>query len=1186
MSHSLYHRMKRIITILALISCCIIMPAQQRFIYLTTDEVSIDSVLPHVGYHIPLPENCNDSVYHVSLLYPEYIAMAPSDIEKYHKLSSEPLPELPQPVYSIVFERKKPILTVGVTPLAYNEGKYKILSSFMLKIESSPKHMAKTMKAKANDVAGKTYADNSILASGKWAKISVRETGVYELTPAVIKKAGFSDINKVKIYGYGGNLQPESIHAEYLKQTDDLKQVEQCIIDGKHLFYAKGPVSYASKNATTRTRNPYSNYGYYFITQNDEETLTVDATAFVESFENSNEDYHALYEVDGYAWFHGGRNFVDPNPIANGASRKFTLKNIPGNTQATAFVSVSAGNNTNVQVEFNDSVVGNISIRCGEYDKGNVGSLTFTAKNLKDENEVKITTLKDGPSRLDYICLTYQNPRPATTLAGNTFPAAQYVHNITNQNRHADGFADMVIIIPTSQKTAAQAQRLKAFHEEHDKMRVNIVPADELYNEFSSGTPDANAYRRYLKMLYDRAETEADMPKYLLLFGDGLWDNRMITPATAGMNPDDYLLCFESENSYNEIYCYVDDGFFCLLDEGEGSNPQSADMLDMAVGRFPVRNVTDATVMVDKTIRYARNENAGPWQNVIMFMGDDGNNNLHMDDANKAAEQTIESHPEYVVKKVMWDTYERISAANGNTYPEVTNIIKKQQQDGALIMDYAGHGSLIQISHERVLRINDFAEFTNTNLPLWITASCDIMPFDGVDATIGETAVLNSKGGAVAFFGTTRTVYAVYNARINRAYMRYVLQLTDGKPTTIGEAQRLAKNFMITSKQDQTTNKLQYSLLGDPAIALNIPRMKVVIDSINGKPVASGEMPAFKAGSVANISGHVETTSPFSGTITALVRESKENIICRLNDKTEDGASSPFSYTDRTKTIYKGSDSIKEGKFNISFAVSKDISYNNQPGLINVFAVSDDKQLTGHGYSEAFNVGGTETLGTNTIGPAIYCYLNSPTFTNGGNVNTTPYFVAELNDEDGINTTGNGIGHDLMLIVDGEMSRTYNLNDNFTYDFGSYTKGKTFFSIPELTPGPHTLQFRAWDIFNNPSTTELRFNVVNSLRPTLTGISCTKNPATDQTTFIINHDRMGSAIDVTLDVMDMSGRLLWQHHESGLNTSGSYTIDWNLCADGNKPLQTGVYLYRARVSCDNSDYDSKTKKLIIIRRSK
>lgn len=1159
------------------------MLAQQRFIYLTTDEVSIDSVLPHVGYHLPLPENYQDSTYHVSLLYPEYIAMAPSDIEKYHKLSNEPLPSIPQPEWNIVFDRKKPILTIGVTPLAYNEGKYKILSSFMLKITASPKLMSKAMKVKANNADSKTYADNSILASGKWAKISVKETGVYELTPAVIKKAGFSDINKVKIYGYGGNIQPEKIHNSYLRRTDDLKQVAQCIVDGKHLFYAKGPVSYTSRKATTRMRNYYSNYGYYFITQNDEETLTVDSVAFKQSFEDTNEDYHSLYEVDGYAWFHGGRNLVDPNPIANGNSRKFTLKNIPGNKQATAFVSVSAGNNTTVQVEFNDSIVGKLYIICDEYDKGNSASTTFVAKNLKDENEVKITTLSDGPSRLDYICLTYNNPRPATSLKGKMFPEAQYVYNITNQNRHADGFADMVIIIPTSQKTVAQAQRLKAFHEEHDKLRVNIVPADELYNEFSSGTPDANAYRRYLKMLYDKATTDADKPRYLLLFGDGLWDNRMITPATSGMNPDDYLLCFESENSYNEIYCYVDDGFFCLLDEGEGSNPQSADLLDVAVGRFPVTNVTDARTMVDKTIRYVKNENAGPWQNVIMFMGDDGNDNLHMEDVNKAAEQTIKAHPDFVVKKVMWDTYERVSSANGHTYPEVTNIIKKQHQDGALIVDYAGHGSPIQISHERTLRINDFAEFTNTNLPLWITASCDIMPFDGVNPTIGETAVLNSKGGAVAFFGTTRTVYAIYNARINSAYMRYVLEVNNGKPTTIGEAQRLAKNYMITSGEDKTTNKLQYSLLGDPAIALNIPTTKVVIDAINGKPVTSNDMPTFKAGSVAKISGHVETTTDFNGTITAVVRESEENIICRLNDKSKSGASKPFTYTDRTKTIYKGSDVIKSGKFDITFAVSKDIGYSNKSGLINVFAVSDDKQLTAHGHNDSFKVGGTETLGTDTIGPAIYVYLNSPTFTNGGKVNTTPYFVAEINDEDGINTTGNGVGHDLMLIIDNEMSKTYNLNDNFVYDFGSYKKGKTYFSIPELSPGEHTLQFRAWDIFNNPSTTELRFNVVNSLKPKLTSVGCTNNPAKDKTTFIISHDRMGSTIDVTIDVMDMSGRLLWQHQESGVSTTGNYTIDWNLCIDGNKPLRTGVYLYRARVRCEGSDYDSKAKKLIIIR---
>lgn len=1160
------------------------MMAQQRFVYLTTDEISIDSVLPHVGYQMTLPEDYNDSVYTVSLLYPEYIMMAPSDIERYNKISGEPLPEIPQTEYSIVFDRKKPVLKIGVTPLAYNEGAYRILVSFMLKIESSPAPARRGIMAKAPTATEDLYAEHSVLSTGKWAKIRVSETGVHQLTEEVIRKAGFSDINKVKIYGYGGNLQPEAITQAYLKETDDLKEVKRCVLNGKHLFYAKGPVSYSSKVATSRIRNPYSDYGYYFITQSDEAVEIVDSATFIKTFANANEDYHTLYEKDGFAWLYGGRNLYDPESIPTGSSKKYTIKNDTGSKSGRLFVNVSAGSTTSVQIEINDSILGKLSMSCGDYDKGAAASKSWEIKNFKDENTVKITPLSGGAVHLDYILFAYNSPRKSSDIAGKTFPAAEYVYNITNQDHHADGFADMVIIVPTSQKTVAQAERLKAFHESNDGLRVTIVPADELYNEFSSGTPDANAYRRYLKMLYDKAgDNEADMPKYLLLFGDCVWDNRMLTATTSKLNPDDYLLCFESENSLNDVSCYIDDGFFCLLDEGEGSNPQSSDLLDMGVGRFPVTTAADAKTMVDKTINYVKNENAGPWQNTIMFMGDDGNQNLHMDDVNDAAEETKASHPGYLVKKVMWDSYERVSSASGNTYPEVTNLVKAQQQAGALIMDYAGHGNPMQISHEKVLRITDFAEFTNTNLPLWITASCDIMPFDGTDETIGETAVLNSKGGAVAFWGTTRTVYANYNKKINMAFMRYVLGQTNGKPTTLGEAQRLAKNYMITSGQDKTTNKLQFSLLGDPAIALNQPKMQIVIDSINGKAVPATEAPSLKAGGVANIAGHIVGAEDFNGTVTATVRDSEETIVCKRNDKTDSGAEEAFEYTDRTKTLYSGSDNVKNGKFNIRFAVSKDLNYSDKSGLVNVFAVSNDKKLTANGYSEDFNVGGTETIGKDSIGPSIYCYLNSPSFVNGGNVNSTPYFVAEINDEDGINATGNGIGHDMILIIDGEMSKTYNLNDNFTYDFGSYKSGSTFYSIPELTPGMHTLQFRAWDIFNNPSTTQLKFKVVSALAPSVTSVSCTNNPAKDQTTFIINHDRMGSKIDVVLDIMDMSGRLLWQHQETGVSSSGSYTIDWDLTVEGGQKLQTGVYLYRARVSSEGSDYDSKAKKLIIIR---
>ena len=275
-------------------------------------------------------------------------------------------------------------------------------------------------------------------------------------------------------------------------------------------------------------------------------------------------------------------------------------------------------------------------------------------------------------------------------------------------------------------------------------MSVRIVPADELFNEFSSGTPDANAYRRYLKMFYDRAgNNESLMPKSLLLFGDCAWDNRMKSSAWNNYSTDDFLLCFESENSFSSTDCYVNDGFFCSLDDGEGGDPAGSDKHDIAVGRFPVRTAEEAKIMVDKTIAYAENKNAGSWQNVVMFMGDDGNDNLHMADANEAAAMVEELNPGLVIKRVMWDAYTEVATSTGNTYPEVASIIKQQQANGALVMDYCGHGSQGQISHEGVLHLSDFKNFPNTNLPLWITASCDIAPFDSQTENIGEETVLS-----------------------------------------------------------------------------------------------------------------------------------------------------------------------------------------------------------------------------------------------------------------------------------------------------------------------------------------------------------------------------------------------------------------------------------------------------------
>lgn len=1152
----------------------------QRFFNLTSDEVSVDSMLPQFTYAVPLEGTFTDSIYTATILYPEFIDMTQEDIARYHSLSSDSLPALPHVEQRLALSRKKGSLEVGFCPLVYRDGHYQILVSFMLRIDAQPLPRSKRKaQAARSTAAASRYASHSVLATGSWAKIRVPSTGVYQLTDAFIRQAGFSDLSKVKVYGYGGNLQNERLVGDELRETDDLQEVPTCVVGNRRLFHARGSVSWESNTAARRTRNPYSDYGYYFLTESDSEPQLVDSTTFVSSFYPSPDDYHTLYEVDGYSWYQGGRNLFDPEPIHFGQTKNVVLKNTTGATSGRLSVSVSAGMYSRAKVSLNGKELGDLYISVGSYDKGNSSTKTYQVSDLTATDTVSVTCGLGDPIRLDYVSMAWDQAAPAPILTAQ-YPTPEYLYHITNQDHHADAAADMVIIIPTSQKLLKQAQRLAAFHEQHDSLRVRIVPADELFNEFSSGTPDANAYRRYLKMLYDRAETDSDMPRFLLLFGDCVWDNRMLTSDCATLNPDDYLLCYESENSFNEIRCFIDDGFFCLLDDGEGVDQLRSDKLDMAVGRFPVVTEEDAKAMVDKTIGYVENKNAGAWQNTLVFMGDDGNGNLHMNDVNDAANDIAARYPGYQVKKVMWDAYEGVSTSTGNTYPDVSALLKQQQQAGALIMDYGGHGRADQISHERVLTLADFESFTNSNLPLWITASCDILPFDGTTPTIGETAVTTSKGGAVAFFGTTRTVYSNYNKSINMAFLRYVLSIADGKPMTLGEAQWLAKNQMITTRQDTTVNKLQYSLLGDPAISLHLPTLSVVIDSINGAKPSANAPVTLKAGSVARVAGHVESQQPFNGVMTALVRDSRELVTCRLNKSSE--AKTPFTYYDRTNTLFNGADSIRNGRFSFSFVVPKDINYSDGKGLINIHAVSSDHTLEAHGAEENFLVGGSEDSDLDSLGPKIYCYLNTPQFENGGNVNATPYFVAQLSDADGINAAGNGVGHDLQLIVDGSPSMTYKLNDYFAYDFGTYQSGSVCYSLPELEPGRHTLLFRAWDVLNNSTSATLDFNVVKGLQPTIYSVDVSQNPASTSTTFIISHDFNGSNVDVKIDVFDTSGRMLWSHSESGVSASGAYTVDWDLCQDGGGRLQTGVYLYRVRVSCDGSSEASKAKKLVVI----
>ena len=451
----------------------------QDFVDLTADEVRIDSLLPVYSWQKTLGRNYADSTYAVSIEYPEFEEMTKAEIARYQAISGKPLNPLPEITQGISVSRKQGILEVSFVPLVFRDGKYQKLVSFKLGVrsqESGVRRQESGVRRRAG--SGERYSDHSVLREGSWAKISIPESGIYHLSDALVKKAGFSNPSKVKIYGYGGALQPEKLTGDYLAATDDLQEVPTVTIGGRRLFYGVGPVTWASKDALTRTRNPYSDIGCYFLTESDEEPLAVDSAAFAAAYYPSNNDYHSLYEVDDFAWYHGGRNLYDRTLYKMNTPQSYTLN--CNDTQGTLTVVLSYDGNFGAEVAVNDSVVDelSVSVSLDSYTEAAARTWTYRLNNLKEgDNTVTITQTRGNNLRLDYLALTSDTPAPMPSLSKTAFAEPSFVYRIMNQDHHADSAVDMVIIIPTTQKWLSQAERIKQLHEQRDGLTVRIVPA-------------------------------------------------------------------------------------------------------------------------------------------------------------------------------------------------------------------------------------------------------------------------------------------------------------------------------------------------------------------------------------------------------------------------------------------------------------------------------------------------------------------------------------------------------------------------------------------------------------------------------------------------------------------------------------------------------------------------------------
>jgi hypothetical protein len=772
------------------------------------------------------------------------------------------------------------------------------------------------------------------------------------------------------------------------------------------------------------------------------------------------------------------------------------------------------------------------------------GKLSFTASGYNVANYLAIDT-KDA----------------------SAFSKPEIDGQIQNQNLHALDPVNMVIIV--NPLFLAQAQTLAQAHREKDNLSVAVVTTDQVYNEFSSGTPDATAYRWFMKMLYDRANSTnntTDMPKYLLLFGRGTFDNRKLLQNSG----DNLILTYQAENSLNITLSYVTDDYFGLLNDNEGTQVPS-NLIDIGIGRFPVTTVQQATDLVNKTIGYMNNQNKGNWKNQLCFLADDGDASLHARQADSVASTVSKLYPAYQVNKIYLDAFQQVVNASGQSYPLAKSKFMNLLRSGIFLLDYTGHASPSGWANENILTTNDVKNLSNQNLPIVVGATCDFLQYDEEVVSGGEQVVLNPLGGGIGILSSARPVYASQNLNLNLYFNQNLFKRINGENLRVGDALEFAKNTIGSE-----INKLCYVYMGDPAVKLTFPtKYQILTTKINQSTSFGND--TLRAMSVANIQGKVadyngNTITGFNGVVHATIYDKIQRITTLNNEG--DGA---LTYSDRPNTLFSGDAAVTNGMFNISFMLPKDIKYNFGTGRINYYAQESTDGSEAQGYFENFVVGGTYSDNlVDTIGPDVKLYLNSTNFVTGDKVNETPLLIANVNDEHGINTVGSGIGHDIMLTIDNDPAQSYILNDYFQADANSYTTGTLNFKLPEMVNGKHTLTFRVWDLLNNSTVSSIDFEVVKGLTPQIFSIYNYPNPVKTSTKIIVNHDRPETILSTTVEIFDLAGRKIWSFSQSSADN-----ISWNLIANDGSKVQPGIYLYRVSIKTSDSNITSKTNKMLI-----
>lgn len=826
-------------------------------------------------------------------------------------------------------------------------------------------------------------------------------------------------------------------------------------------------------------------------------------------------------------------------------------------------------------------------------DLRSIGPNTIAAYNITGaSNATQVWDVTDPlqPKRVQGSLngSTYSFTQAASTLHefvaldGNSFLTPAAVGRVSNQNLHGADAPELVIV--THPDFLSAANRLADYHREHDMMRVLVATTDQVYNEFSSGAQDIGGIRDMMRYFYLAAGNDTTrLPRYLLLFGDASYDYKDRIPSNSN-----YVPTYESNESLSVDASYTVDDYFGFLDEGEDiSDFTVVNTLDIGIGRIPVASAGAAEDAVDKIINYTSPASLGPWRIRNTFIGDNEDGaGEHLANAEEIARTVDIQTPFANDSKIYLDNLTFVSTPGGNRCPDANKAITDQIFKGTFVINYTGHGSTTTLAHERIVTKEDFNSWKNYNqLPFMITATCDYARYDNpAYVSNGESLVLKKDGGTIAMLTTTGPVYAGINQEINLQFLHAQYSQRNGQWLTFGDAMREGKN--MTYKDSGTypftlINFYRFSLLGDPALQPAFPKHRVKTDAITimGSVQAADTMRALGAYTV---SGHVEDVtgnllSDFNGRAYVTIFD-KPRVINLYTKETHDFR----AYKMQDNIIFKGLTTVTNGKFSCSFIAPKDMGYDYARGKISYYA--ENGHVDAAGYDTGVIIGGFyDGAPSDNDAPLVRPFIGDTLFRDGGITGPNTLLYVQLSDKSGINVSGNGVGHDLTAVLDGDEAHPYILNDYYETETNTYQRGHASFPVTGLSDGPHTFRVKAWDVYNNSGEGIVHF-VVGAGGFQVQNLMNYPNPFRDQTHFFFQHNHPGEALTVQIAIYQTTGQLI-RIIEQKFNPADNpaHEVIWDGTDDHGALLPSGIYPYKVVLSTDKGLEGAAYQKLVITR---